>query len=58
MEKESNKKLTKKILIKTEFFNNTNLTLRGLAKKYKTSYHNVCNIHAEFLRETEQMITN
>ena len=31
----------------------TDLTLRGLAKKYKTSYQNVCNIHAEFLQESE-----
>jgi len=38
---------------KVEFYNDTKLTLKGLAKKYKTSYQNVKNIHAEFLQETE-----
>lgn len=43
----------KKDIIKSKFYNGTDLTLRGLAKKYKTSYQNVCNIHADFLQETE-----
>jgi hypothetical protein len=47
------KKLTKKELIMNEFYNDTNLTLKGLAKKYKTSYQNVKNIHNDFLRENE-----
>ena len=47
-------KLTKKDLIKTEFYNDTKLSLRGLAKKYKTSYQNVKNIHADFLRENNE----
>jgi len=46
-------KVTKKDSIKTEFYNDTKLTMKGLAKKYNTSYQTVCNIHAEFLLETE-----
>lgn len=46
-------KVTKKSMIMSEFYNNTKLSLHGLAKKYKTSYENVCNIHAKFLREIE-----
>ena len=51
IERRKNKviKVTKKELIKAEFYNDTKLTLKGLAKKYKTSYRNVCNIHAKFL---------
>jgi len=52
------RKNTTKDLIKTEFFNDTKLSLRGLSKKYKTSYQNVCNIHADFLRENENLTTN
>ena len=44
---------TTKEQIMTEFYNETKLTLKGLAKKYKTSYQNVCNIHAKFLQENE-----
>lgn len=46
-------KTTTKDSIKTEFYNDTKLTLKGLANKYKTSYQNVKNIHADFLQETE-----
>lgn len=44
---------SKKEQIMIEFYNDTKLTLKGLAKKYKTSYQVVCNIHANFLRKTE-----
>ena len=46
-------KVTKKDLIMAEFYNDTGISLKALAKKYKTSYQNVCNIHADFLQETE-----
>ena len=49
----SDKKITKKDLIKSEFYNGTKLTLKGLAQKHKTSYQNVCNIHADYLQENE-----
>jgi len=57
-QEEKTESITTKDLIKTEFYNDTKLTLKGLAKKYKTSYQNVCNIHADFLREKEELLTN
>ena len=45
-------KETLKDQIMDEFYNDTKLTLRGLAKKYHRSYQVICNIHAEFLRVT------
>ncbi len=47
------KKISKKDLIRSEFENDTEFSLRELSKKYNTSYQNVCNIHADFLRENE-----
>lgn len=57
LEKKNQKpvKTSKKDLIKSEFYNNTKLTLRGLANKYKTSYQNIKNIHADFLRENPNL---
>lgn len=46
-------KTTTKDMVKTEFYNDTDLSLKGLANKYKTSYQNVKNIHADYLREVE-----
>lgn len=51
--KKSHPEASKKEQIMTEFYNGTKLTLKGLAKKYKTSYQVVCNIHAKFKQETE-----
>lgn len=48
------KKKTKKELIMNEFYNNTNLTMKGLAKKYDTSYQNVCNYHRIFLDKIKE----
>lgn len=45
-------KATKKEQIMTEFYNGTKLTLKGLAKKYKTSYQYVRGVRSEFLQET------
>lgn len=47
-------KSTKKELIMNEFYNETNLTLKGIAKKYDTSYQHVCNLHRQFLQETKK----
>ncbi len=44
---------TKKDMIMTEFFNDTDLSLKGIAKKYDTTYQTVCNYHSVFLQETE-----
>ena len=54
-EKEEKKKpkVTKKEMIIDEFYNETNLTLKGIAKKYKTSYEYIRKLHAEFLQETQ-----
>ena len=51
--KKSHPEASKKEQIMIEFYNDTKLTLKGLAKKYKTSYQVVCNIHAKFLEETK-----
>ena len=51
--KKAKGKTSKKDLIMTEFYNKTKLNLRALATKYETSYQNVKNIHADFLRENE-----
>ena len=45
-------KASKKEQIMTEFYNGTKLTLKGLARKYKTSYQYVRGVRSEFLRET------
>ena len=47
------KKISKKEQIMDEFYNDSSLALKALAKKYKTSYQNVKNIHAQFLQEME-----
>ena|GEM_PF-4767763 len=49
--KKGSPKTSKKDAIMSEFFNGTKLTLKALAQKHNTSYQNVKNIHAEFLRE-------
>lgn len=53
-EKKKKKKLSKKELIMNEFYNESNLKLKGIAKKYDTSYQNVCNIHRIFLDKTKK----
>jgi hypothetical protein len=44
-------KVTKKGLIINEFYNDTNLSLKGIAKKYNASYNYVRQLHTEFLQE-------
>ena len=50
-EQKKKPKLSKKDLIKAEFYNETPLSLKGLAKKYKTSYQYVKNLHNTFLQD-------
>ncbi len=56
--KKKKPKATTKDMIMTEFYNETKLTLKGLAKKYNTSYQNVVNIHSKFLQKDEMLITD
>ena len=49
-------KLSKKEKIMNEFWNETNLTLKGIAKKYGTSYQYVKNLHNAFIQENNKPV--
>lgn len=47
-------KATKKELIMNEFYNDTTLTFKGLAKKYGVTYQYVIEVHGIFLKEIKK----